>query len=172
MACQHADSVVTGSRVGQVFAVTWQTHLNLQRLQPGPSLRRYMTQRLRRPPLSPMPTIEPHAVSSITVVSAEPESDPLVATPGHAQPAASSVPSTPAVSSPNLAEESVTQPLAYQLSFQQQLRRFGWQALLTQPDLRSTLKHVCPLCSQWAATPSGLKVHLQQSPLRRTRPKF
>ncbi|CAE7668683.1 unnamed protein product [Symbiodinium sp. CCMP2592] len=57
----------------------------------------------------------------------------------------------------------VSQSLAYTPAFQTQLRSLGWQALLSRPDLRSSLKHHCPLCSQWTASPSGLKVHLQQS---------
>ena len=66
-------------------------------------------------------------------------------------------------SAAGLTAEPSPQPPAYQQSFQQQLRQCGWQMLLTRPDLRRSLKHHCPLCSQWAATPSGLKVHLQQS---------
>ncbi|CAE7361477.1 unnamed protein product [Symbiodinium sp. CCMP2592] len=63
----------------------------------------------------------------------------------------------------SIRHQPVSQPLAYTPAFQTQLRRLGWQALLSRPDLRSSLKHHCPLCSQWTASPSGLKVHLQQS---------
>ena len=39
----------------------------------------------------------------------------------------------------------------------------GWQHFLLKEDLRPRLQHFCPICGQWAATPSGLKVHMGQA---------
>ncbi|CAE6955382.1 unnamed protein product [Symbiodinium sp. CCMP2592] len=102
-------------------------------------------------PSMPEPTPDPNHEadpSSSSVLSGD-------ATPAACAEAAATVSPSRCLSDPH--------PLAYTGVFQAQLRHQGWQALLSRPDLRSSLKHHCPLCSQWAASPSGLKVHLQQS---------
>ena len=39
----------------------------------------------------------------------------------------------------------------------------GWQQLITMPGLRDELRHHCPCCGQWCATPAGMKIHLVNS---------
>ena len=54
-------------------------------------------------------------------------------------------------------------PLTRCSAFCAELTNHGWQHFLLRTDLRPRLQHFCPLCGQWAATPSGLKVHMHQA---------
>ena len=54
-------------------------------------------------------------------------------------------------------------PLTQCSAFCAELTTRGWQHFLLRTDLRPRLQHFCPLCGQWAATPSGLKVHMHQA---------
>ena len=56
--------------------------------------------------------------------------------------------------------EQLTQPVACRKELMSQIRRQGWQELLSNKPLCSLLVNHCVLCHQWAAKASGLKKHM------------
>ena len=43
------------------------------------------------------------------------------------------------------------------------VRGCGWQSLLRSTTLHDELRHHCPCCGQWRASPSGLTAHLARN---------
>ena len=46
------------------------------------------------------------------------------------------------------------------LLIRQHLEAGTWAQLLEQNQVQSYLQHHCPICTQWAATPAGIKCHM------------
>ena len=102
----------------------------------------------------------------VDVTSAPPlDSCPVEAVPAVPQTLPCSVPDS-AVEPDLPAQSSAPQidlPLMQCAAFCAELKTRGWQHFLLRVDLRPRLQHFCPLCGQWAATPTGLKVHMHQA---------